>query len=473
MDMYRAIVKMGQDGKADGVQVTTDQIQSELEELVKSLNERCKSYGLRAKPTTLVELPFGWQPGIQGGAADWDESWDKFEDEGFTFVKELTLNVQNVIALPKPKSSSIVRKASSTKEGVDSSTNGDHQSETLSSRGERVPGDAHNEEGVARSPPESPAHASESPSNKSKNSPSRKNFNADGSSHAIDTQSEHGAADSVVSGDKSFYEQSWGCAFDTNYDTNSGWDFGSGPIKPYFAREHMGLCVVEVACQDEKLLGQFKEGQREMDYNKHSERSFFDTGDLGLPPIRTDMYQRKSPFAFGDSVPSTPLFDSGNSPQADNTFQKKSTYAFDSVPSTPYADNLFQSQNIYTFDSVPSTPHADNLFQSKNTYEFDSVPSSPQADSLFQQKSAFAFDSVLSTPITANSECSQGRFQTKNSFARFDSFRNTAESEISQGFFQPRDYGRFDSFHSTKDSDDTRGFQSFDDMDPFGSSRLF
>lgn len=24
----------------------------------------------------------GWQPGIQGGAADWDENWDKFEDEG-------------------------------------------------------------------------------------------------------------------------------------------------------------------------------------------------------------------------------------------------------------------------------------------------------------------------------------------------------------------------------------------------------
>lgn len=24
----------------------------------------------------------GWQPGIQEGAADWDETWDKFEDEG-------------------------------------------------------------------------------------------------------------------------------------------------------------------------------------------------------------------------------------------------------------------------------------------------------------------------------------------------------------------------------------------------------
>ena len=24
----------------------------------------------------------GWQPGIQESAADWDEDWDKFEDEG-------------------------------------------------------------------------------------------------------------------------------------------------------------------------------------------------------------------------------------------------------------------------------------------------------------------------------------------------------------------------------------------------------
>lgn len=24
----------------------------------------------------------GWQPGIEEAAADWDEEWDKFEDEG-------------------------------------------------------------------------------------------------------------------------------------------------------------------------------------------------------------------------------------------------------------------------------------------------------------------------------------------------------------------------------------------------------
>ncbi|KAK4275262.1 hypothetical protein QN277_018377 [Acacia crassicarpa] len=30
----------------------------------------------------MVELPNGWQPGIPEGAAEWDEDWGKFEDEG-------------------------------------------------------------------------------------------------------------------------------------------------------------------------------------------------------------------------------------------------------------------------------------------------------------------------------------------------------------------------------------------------------
>lgn len=41
------------------LQDRANQIQSDLEGLVKSLNEQCKQYGLRTKPTTLVELPFG------------------------------------------------------------------------------------------------------------------------------------------------------------------------------------------------------------------------------------------------------------------------------------------------------------------------------------------------------------------------------------------------------------------------------
>ncbi|KAI7996031.1 Protease Do-like 9 [Camellia lanceoleosa] len=192
----------------------------------------------------------GWQPGIQEGAADWDENWDNFEDEGFTFVKELTLDVQNVIAPPKPKSSPLQNKASSAKEGVTdvSSSNADQKSETSNADGksetfnadrksetlptgeERIPDDTHSEEGVTRNPPDSPTSALGSPSKKFQNSPSRKNFNADGSPHAAETLSEHGVAESMLSGDRSFDEPSWG-TFDTHYDTDSVWDFGSGPTK--------------------------------------------------------------------------------------------------------------------------------------------------------------------------------------------------------------------------------------------------
>lgn len=41
------------------VQTRADHIQKDLEELIKVLNERSREYGLRAKPTTLMELPFG------------------------------------------------------------------------------------------------------------------------------------------------------------------------------------------------------------------------------------------------------------------------------------------------------------------------------------------------------------------------------------------------------------------------------
>uniref|UniRef100_A0ACD6AG83 Uncharacterized protein n=1 Tax=Avena sativa TaxID=4498 RepID=A0ACD6AG83_AVESA len=60
LEIYNSIVKLQKgDGDDEKLQEWANQIQSELDELVKSLNEQCKRYGLRAKPTTLVELPFG------------------------------------------------------------------------------------------------------------------------------------------------------------------------------------------------------------------------------------------------------------------------------------------------------------------------------------------------------------------------------------------------------------------------------
>ncbi|OIT06327.1 PREDICTED: actin cytoskeleton-regulatory complex protein pan1-like [Nicotiana attenuata] len=529
MELYKEIVKMDQDGKTDGIQDRASHIQMNLEELVKALNERCKTYGLRAKPTTLLELPFGWQPGIQEGAADWDEEWDKFEDEGFTFVKELTLDVKNVIAPPKPKSSLVREKASPLDEDAGQpSADADTEAKV-----DKVPNhgqarevsdteSAHGHQQTARSPTDSPSrsNAVESPSKEFQESMYGKDVNFDGSPHAAPrkdigfdgsphaAQSERWGTESVFS-DKGFDESGWG-TFDTNFDTDAAWDLNS------------------VA--------------KDADRDNHKEASLFGADDWGLSPIKTgskqsiDTLPKQSPFF--DSVPSTPSYNAG----LDNTFPKQSPF-FDSVPSTPsynagfsYSDNTFPKQSPF-FDSVPSTPNYNSGFSQTDMFSrqspfFDSVPGtpaynsggSPNADNMFQKKSPFAFgDSVPSTPMysstnsprrssegfeehsnsfsrfdsfnmqdsgpfgtrdslsrfdsmrsTRDSDYDHGSFQQRDSFARFDSFRSTADSDYNFGQFPPRaSLTRFDSISSTRDTDHGHGFPSLDDADPFGSNDPF
>ncbi|XP_057958707.1 uncharacterized protein LOC131151482 [Malania oleifera] len=340
MELYQAIVKMEQEGSANGtLQVHANHIQSDLEELLKALNERCKKYGLHAKPTTLVEIPFGWQPGIQEGAADWDEDWDELEDEGFTFVKELTLDVQNVVAPPRAKSSSVQKGTSSTDEGIiASSSNNDGKLNKLPSASEQMPeeesADAIGKDSFVRSPPDSPAERNvlASPSQEFLETQSTKGIGADGSPHVRDTQSDHGGAESVVSGDKGFDDPSWG-AFDTHYDTDSVWGFNPT-------------------------------GTKDTDQERLSENSFFGYGDLGLNPLRTnsprmdDMFQKKGPFSFVDSVPGTPLFNSGNSPsrfsEASEDHSFNSFSRFDSF--SKHDSGFFPPQDSFSrFDSIRSS----------------------------------------------------------------------------------------------------------------------
>lgn len=377
MELYQAIVKMEQDGSADGVlQDRVDHIQSDLDELVKALNERCKKYGLRAKPTTLTELPFGWQPGIQEGAADWDEDWDKFEDEGFTFVKELTLDVQNTIAPPREKSKSVRNEKASTVESPSavSSPNADIKSEKPQIMDEQAVenGSAYNkgEDYLAKSTPSSPAMRSmvESPTSESPYPNFDKASVTDVSPRDKDYQSDHGGTGSLFSGDKSFDEPNWG-TFDANDDVDSVWGFNAN--------------------------SSFKD----IDQERNGDNDFFGSGNFGLKPIRTEsphvgqnpiwtesprvglnpvwtesprvglnpvwtesphagsLFQKKSSFAFDDSVPSTPLFSSSNSPQK-----------FDL--SGPSFDNFSR------FDSFSSTQDS-GFFSSRETgARFDSVHSS-------------------------------------------------------------------------------------------------
>ncbi|KAK9164903.1 hypothetical protein Scep_000094 [Stephania cephalantha] len=343
MELYNAIVKMEQGGSADGIlQVRADRIQSDLEELVKGLNERCKKYGLRVKPTALVELPFGWQPGIQEGAADWDEDWDKFEDEGFSFVKELTLDVQNTIAPPKEKSVQKEKVFTDEDSVAGLSPNADSKTEKPSSTSEpTLEGEsayAQSEADSARSPPGSPSGRStlESPSSELHNTHFVKNF--DTSPRAKESPSHNGGAESVISGDKGFDDHTWG-TFDTNDDTDSVWGFNT-------------LNTINT---------------KEMDH-RNRESSFFGSGELGLNPIRTDspqadsLFNRKSPFSFGDSVPGTPLFNSSHSPPRYSEASEHSFDNFSRFDSFNMNDSgLFPPrETLARFDSIRSTATADH-----------------------------------------------------------------------------------------------------------------
>lgn len=429
LELYNAIVKLEQGGTDKGVlKDKVDRIQSDLEELVKTLNERCKQYGLRAKPASLVELPFGWQPGIQEGAADWDEDWDKFNDEGYTIVKELTIEVENIIAKPKSpaadrdksvKSSVEENKSGSVRDEVStapsSSNEEDSKTETEKPSGktsspeennkietEKPSGNgghlqedessyAHSDDGSAKSPHASPkttALHGLSP----KFQPKQVSYD-NLSPRAKEFQSDHFDAESTISGDRFFDEPSWGAKFDSD-ETDSMWGGGLSTINT-----------------------------KASDHDREQHDSFFGPGDFNLNPIRTESpsaesvygaYNNKAP-SF-DSVPSTPLYNSSFSPRFSDGFEDNNLF-----------DNRFSRFDSFNMSDGGLFTPRDNTFS-----RFDSMRSS-----------------AADPP----------------SLARFDSMRSTTSEMPSFGNF-----ARFDSMRST--SDFGAGFPSFDD-DPFGSSEPF
>ncbi|XP_050215165.1 uncharacterized protein LOC126666204 isoform X3 [Mercurialis annua] len=270
-ELNQAMVNMEQGGSADGIlQVRADRIQSDLDELVRVLIERCKKHGLEIKSSSMIELPFGWQPGIQEGAAGWDEDWDKFEDEGFS--KDLTIDMKNVSAA---NSNSTMQKEIGSQDGSltpDSLSNGGGKSANLFAGDDALEGESaygHSDDELARSPRGSSTGrtALESPS-QDFSDVFTKSADADAESHSFD-------------------ESTWG-AFDTHDDTDSVWGFNRASTK------------------------------QDADSDKHND--FFGTDDFGLNPIRTgspssdNFFQKKSPF-FEDSVAGSPVSRFGNSPR--------------------------------------------------------------------------------------------------------------------------------------------------------------
>uniref|UniRef100_A0A3N7G1J5 EF-hand domain-containing protein n=1 Tax=Populus trichocarpa TaxID=3694 RepID=A0A3N7G1J5_POPTR len=508
MDLYRSIVKMEEGGAADGVvKEHAENIQSSLEELVKTVNERCKLYGLRSKPISLVELPFGWQPGIQEAAADWDEGWDKFDNEGFTFVKELTLDVRNVVASPKQKTS-VPKETTSTDK--DSGAKSEKVSRPSKSNSEKDLLDHQHENGTLKCPPDSPVRRSTTESHQSsefRDSPFKES-GAENSPHAREIQTDVGGTESVHSGDI-IVETGWGTFDDTHYDTESAWGFDSVSGKDMdFSIGEFGLNPIKTGSShgDNMFPGKgqfmFDSIPSTLAHNQGNSSYAFADSVPSTPAYNpqnafadsvpsTPAYNTgKSPFSFADSIPSTPAYNFGNSPRRfsegseDHPFDSFSR--FDSF--NMHDGGLFQSprHSLSRFDSMQSTKDSDQSYGFPSRFDsfrefgdsnrshgfsrFDSFRESDQNhgfsrfDSFKESDPGHGFSSSFSSfGESRDTDHSHG-------FSKMDSF-NAHDS----GFFQASDnsVARFDSVRGSKDFDNSHGFPSFDDTDPFGSSGPF
>ncbi|KAK8705763.1 hypothetical protein V6N13_049356 [Hibiscus sabdariffa] len=323
-ELHHAIVNMEQGGSADGIlQVRADRIQSDLEELMKALTERCKKHGHDVKSAAVIELPIGWQPGVPEGAALWDEEWDKFEDEGFG--NELTVDVKNVSDSQRGKASP---DGSLT---PDSSYVNGKTGNLFSAAVENE--SAYSEDESARSPHGSPAERN------SLESPSRL-FSDDHFGKSTEADSER---------HRSFDESGWG-TFD-NDDTDSVWGFNSVNTK-------------------------------DLDSDKH--RDFFGSSDFGVhtrteSPRGDSFYDKKSPFTFEDSVPSTPASKFGNSPSRFSETSRDFD-SFSRFDSFSMQDGGFSTQpdRLTRFDSINSSKDFGSGFspQPETLTRFDSINSS-------------------------------------------------------------------------------------------------
>ncbi|TVU07526.1 hypothetical protein EJB05_40884 [Eragrostis curvula] len=487
LEIYNAIVKLQKgDEEDEKLQERANKIQSDLEELVKSLNEQCKRYGLRAKPTTLVELPFGWQPGIQETTAAWDEEWDRFGDEGFSIIKELTVEVEPPI----------VQKSQPTVEDSKVSTNGASadKEDTKSDKSaaaeqadklEATPTDSKPKS--TKSPPVSPVKNKEDgyTDEPDKKQPGTNNV----SPRATESISSHGAKDS------------WAPSFDHGSDNDSLWNFGhkdgeNGDSDLFFGPQGLppirtgGSSSGSSFVKEQKPLFDSVPGTP-------MEKPFFDS--VPGTPMEKPFFDsvpgtpvQKSVFDY--SVPSTPVQKSVFDYSVPSTPMQKSSFDY-SVPSTPMQNSLFDSipgtpVQRSVFDSVPSTPMQKPFFDSFPSTPmqkslFDSGPSaaeSPTASSIYGKEQRGFFDSsVPSTPMYNSgftprySEAGDDSFDTmsqyssfgmnennsfgqRDSFSRFDSFRSNADAGSNDTF------ARFDSFRSTADQGGDSGFMRYDSM---------
>lgn len=341
VELNDALVKMVQGGSVDGLlQVRADRIQRQLEEMEKAFSERCKHFGLQFKPSASVELPFGWEPEQQEGAVEWDEDWDKFEDEGFGLVKDNGTIVENP-ASENAKSSSLWDDGVMDEMSPVASSNGHTKDFNHYRAGDQVPESEiaydFGDESV-RSPGSAGRSASGSPFKSSRfgvhdSSPTKKG-----------TYSDNGGAESV---------------FGDNYGDETSWNFDD---------------------QDTESVW----GSNANEAGNHGSNSFFGSDDFGGNSVRVDsprgasVYGKKSSF-FDDSVPSSPAYTSGYSPKFGESRDGSSSYNFGRFDSFASQDSVVpQEQSRFSrFDSINSAAGEsaagfDSSNSSRNFGRFDS-----------------------------------------------------------------------------------------------------
>ncbi|KAL0313887.1 UNVERIFIED_CONTAM: EH domain-containing protein 2 [Sesamum angustifolium] len=318
MELHQAITKMEQGGSADGIlQVRADRIQSDLEELLKALTDRCKKHGVETKSAALIELPPGWHPGIPEVAAIWDEDWDKFEDEGFSFDVAVHTNAN---------SASIQKENSSPTRSIspDSVSNAATSEKLFGAGPSAFDAESVYSADESKSPQGSPGRQTsyESPSREDSENHFRKNSDGDAETH------------------RSFDESAWG-NFDNNDDIDSVWGFNA----------------------------------KDPDHGKHDEKHFFGSNDFGassersFSPHADSAFQKNSPFTFEDSVPGTPHSRTGNSPR--NSVESRDAFfdnfsRYDSFSTHDRASSP-RRENLTRFDSINST----RGFDHSSNYSFD------------------------------------------------------------------------------------------------------
>ncbi|KAL0313885.1 UNVERIFIED_CONTAM: hypothetical protein Sangu_2232900, partial [Sesamum angustifolium] len=328
MELHQAITKMEQGGSADGIlQVRADRIQSDLEELLKALTDRCKKHGVETKSAALIELPPGWHPGIPEVAAIWDEDWDKFEDEGFSFDVFIQMPIQHRfrrkipprhVAFPLTRCQMRPHLRNSLVQGLVPLMQNQYS-------------------------------ADESKSHKE----------VQGGKHHMKVHLEK--IQRIISGKtlmvmlKLSVPSSYLFSLYRSFD-ESAWV--SCHVVEHTAQSISNRLVII-----------------DPDHGKHDEKHFFGSNDFGassersFSPHADSAFQKNSPFTFEDSVPGTPHSRTGNSPR--NSVESRDAFfdnfsRYDSFSTHDRASSP-RRENLTRFDSINST----RGFDHSSNYSFD------------------------------------------------------------------------------------------------------